>query len=121
MDKIKNEDMHFVDKAWGFERWITNNEKYCGKLLHIDEGHASSYHYHDIKEEHMYVTSGKLEIRFGHGEEADCLSVVVFPGEAFHIPIGLRHRLIAHEGPVEFFEFSSRHFDSDSLRISPGY
>ena len=119
--KITQDEMHFVPKVWGFERWICNNEKYCGKLLHIDEGHASSYHFHAIKEEHMYVTSGKLEIAYGYGEESECERVIVEPGEAFHIPIGLKHRLIAHGGPVEFFEFSTQHLDRDSHRVTPGY
>jgi mannose-6-phosphate isomerase len=119
--KIDNSEMTYVPKVWGFERWICNSAKYCGKLLHIDEGHASSYHYHNIKDEHMYVTSGVLKIIHGFEEEENGETTLVHEGDAFYIPVGLRHRLIAHEGPVEFFEFSTQHFDSDSIRVSLGY
>lgn len=121
MGKIQSENMEVVPKVWGHEVIICNNDDYCGKLLHINEGHASSYHYHDIKDEHMYVTKGILEIRHGYGDESDTVTTLVREKEAFHIPIGLRHRLIAHEGDVEFFEFSTKHIDSDSIRVSPGY
>jgi len=34
--EVKNmsfERLHMVPKGWGFEKWIVNNEKYCGKIL----------------------------------------------------------------------------------------
>ena len=40
-----------VPKGWGYEKWITNNEKYCGKLLYFNKGKKCSWHYHEIKEE----------------------------------------------------------------------
>jgi quercetin dioxygenase-like cupin family protein len=44
---------------------------------------------------------------------------VLSRGEKFHIPIGLRHRMYALED-TELFEFSTEHFDSDSIRILNG-
>lgn len=121
--KIKNEDMVFVVKTWGFERWIWNSDKYCGKLLHIDEGHFTSWHYHKLKDEVMYVSSGVLKIIYGSTDEMDDCDTkiaILIPGDAFHIPVGLRHRLIAVNGPVDLFEFSTQHFDEDSIRVEPG-
>jgi mannose-6-phosphate isomerase-like protein (cupin superfamily) len=121
MAKIAIEDMHFVPKAWGFERWICNSDKYCGKLLHINSGHFSSWHKHNIKDEHMVVQSGILEILYGDDDDIDkATSVLVHPGQAFHIPVGLRHRLKATYGDVEFLEVSTTHYDSDSIRVIPG-
>ncbi len=40
-----------IIKGWGYEIWITNNEKYCGKLLCFEEGKKFSMHYHMIKDE----------------------------------------------------------------------
>lgn len=48
---------NFVPKGWGFEKWIVNNEKYCGKILFFVKGKKCSYHYHEIKDETFYVQS----------------------------------------------------------------
>jgi quercetin dioxygenase-like cupin family protein len=44
---------------------------------------------------------------------------MMWPGEAFHVPPGLRHQMVALEDST-FMEFSTHHLDSDSIRISPG-
>ena len=40
-----------VEKGWGYELWIINNEKYCGKSLFFNENSKCSMHYHLKKEE----------------------------------------------------------------------
>ena len=36
-----------VDKVWGYELWVHNDEEYCGKLLVFEEAYANfSMHYH---------------------------------------------------------------------------
>ncbi len=40
-------------------------------------------------------------------------------GHCMDIPVGLVHQMEALEG-AELYEFSSRHFDSDSHRLVPG-
>lgn len=110
---------HFVEKPWGSEEWIVNNEKYCGKLLRIKKDHSSSWHYHKIKDEVMYVHSGKVNIIHGHEEDMHhSLNKEIFlsAGESFHIPVGLIHKICALEY-TELFEFSTQHFDSDSYRL----
>jgi len=38
-----------VEKGWGQEIWIHNDEEYCGKLLRFNkEGSKFSMHYHVI-------------------------------------------------------------------------
>ena len=41
------------------------------------------------------------------------------PGDAFEIPLGRRHQMIALEDS-ELFEFSTQHFEDDSYRIEKG-
>tara|TARA_A100001201_G_C4083137_1_gene199617 strand:+ start:410 stop:595 length:186 start_codon:yes stop_codon:yes gene_type:complete len=41
------------------------------------------------------------------------------PGEKFHVPSGMRHRMRALEDTV-MYEFSTEHFDEDSIRIERG-
>ena len=45
------QDIKFVPKGWGFEKWIVNCEQYCGKLLYIAKGKKCSWHYHNKKDE----------------------------------------------------------------------
>ena len=30
--------MKYVEKGWGYEKWIVNKEEYCGKLLFFKKG-----------------------------------------------------------------------------------
>jgi mannose-6-phosphate isomerase-like protein (cupin superfamily) len=113
-------EIKFVPKGWGFEKWIVNCEKYCGKLLYFVKGKKCSWHYHKIKDEVFYVQSGKILVRYSDGDDLDnCQTVVLECGDNFHVPIGLRHQMEALED-TELYEFSTQHFDSDSYRITKG-
>ena len=54
----------FVEKEWGHEIWMANNEKenYCGKILRINQGYNSSLHFHMDKHETFYITKGSLQV-----------------------------------------------------------
>lgn len=110
----------FVPKGWGFEKWITNNEKYCGKLLYFVKGKKCSWHFHKIKDEVFYIQSGKLLVTYGQSDNRDeAESIILSRGDSFHVPTGLRHQMTALED-TEMFEFSTQHFDEDSIRIEKG-
>lgn len=112
--------LKIVPKGWGFEKWIVNNEKYCGKILYIVKDHRCSWHYHKIKDETFYVQSGKIKLIYGTTDFMHTSNEVILEkGSHFHIPIGLRHQMIALED-TELFEFSTQHFDEDSYRIIKG-
>ena len=113
-------DVELVHKGWGFEKWIVNNEEYCGKLLYFVKGKKCSYHYHKIKDETFYVQSGKILLRYGDDDDYDnAKEIILNPGDKFHIYRGLRHQMEAIED-TEMFEFSTQHFDSDSHRVIQG-
>ena len=121
MGPITSNKFNRVSKGWGHEIWITNNEKYCGKLLHFNEGKICSWHYHKLKEEHFYVASGVIEIIYGEDDDKKRISCCnLYTGDGFHVPIGLRHQMKAVGGDAEIFEFSTTHFDTDSYRIEEG-
>jgi quercetin dioxygenase-like cupin family protein len=109
-----------VPKGWGYEKWIVNNEKYCGKLLYIEKGKRCSWHYHKIKDETFYLQSGLISLYYGFEEDIGKAEMIVLePGDRFHIPVGLKHQMVALLDS-ELFEFSTQHFDSDSHRIKKG-
>ena len=109
-----------VNKGWGYEKWIVNNEKYCGKLLFFNKGKRCSWHYHKIKDEVFYLQSGLLRVYYSEDNNLQTAQQKLLrPGENFHVYTGLRHQMIALEDS-ELFEFSTQHFDSDSHRIMKG-
>ena len=110
----------FVPKGWGFEKWIVNNEQYCGKLLYFAQGRKCSWHYHKLKDETFYIQSGCIELLYSTDYDIELANIVLLKkGDNFHIYPGLRHQMIALED-TELFEFSTQHFDSDSPRITVG-
>jgi quercetin dioxygenase-like cupin family protein len=115
-----NSLVKFVPKGWGFEKWIVNNEEYCGKLLYLVKGKKCSWHYHVLKDETFYIQSGKILLKYSDDDTIENANEIVLEsGDKFHIYRGLRHQMFALED-TELFEFSTQHFDSDSYRIIPG-
>jgi len=113
-------NIKIVPKGWGNEKWIVNNDKYCGKLLFFNKGKRCSWHYHKIKDETFYLQSGLISLYYGWDEDlAEAEILVLEPGDSFHIPVGLKHQMVAMEDS-ELFEFSTEHFDSDSYRVISG-
>jgi quercetin dioxygenase-like cupin family protein len=114
------EEIKFVPKGWGFEKWIVNCEKYCGKLLYFVKGKKCSWHFHKLKDEVFYIQSGKIILRYSRQDDIEKANVTILEkGDHFHVSIGLRHQMEALED-TELFEFSTQHFDSDSYRILKG-
>lgn len=113
-------DKEFVDKGWGYEEILVNTEKYCAKILHMNKGKQFSWHYHEIKDETFYVENGKIKLLISYDDDINSAEeVILSPGQTFHVPVGLRHRIIGLENS-RIFEFSTQHFDSDSIRIIKG-
>ena len=113
-------EIKFVSKGWGFEKWIVNNEEYCGKLLYLVKDKSCSWHYHKLKDEVFYVQSGRVLVRYSERDDRNSAQEITLgPGDNFHVYRGLRHQMTALED-TELFEFSTQHFDSDSHRLIKG-
>lgn len=107
-------------KGWGHEEWIVNNNLYCGKILRFKSGKRCSFHFHKIKTETFYLQTGSSKILFSFGDDIDEAEVQILkPGNTFHVPVGLRHQIIALEDSV-LLEFSTQHLEEDSYRIIRG-
>lgn len=113
-------EIKHVPKEWGYEKWIVNKPEYCGKLLKLDSGKFTSWHFHKLKDEVLFLHTGSLKILASNDDDINLAEeVTLSPGEAFHVYRGLRHRIIALKDS-EMFEFSTQHFDEDSHRILKG-
>ena len=85
-----------VDKPWGHELIWAHTDRYVGKILQINKGHALSLQYHLQKDETIFLQSGRM--LFEYYQEGERPTVrELGPGESFRIAPGLRHRMTAIE------------------------
>ena len=104
-----------VDKDWGYEIWMANNEKenYCGKILYITFGHSTSMHFHQKKHETFYILEGALDIEIIDTITTDKYVKTINEGEVFVLDRLMPHRLVPKGGDVKFVEMS----DNESIDI----
>jgi len=101
-----------VKKVWGKELWIVNSDKYCGKLLYLDKGASSSYHYHKKKEETFFCIEGQVALNIeGKDYMLNQFSrpKTIKPYQK-HSFMGITNSLI--------IEISTHHDDADVFRIT---
>jgi mannose-6-phosphate isomerase len=106
-----------VDKPWGHEIIYAHTERYAGKILFIRAGERLSLQFHRRKEETIYVLSGSLDLVVDEG--GALVTLLLSPGDAYHIPPGMRHRMIARED-TQVAEASSPELD-DVVRLEDVY
>ncbi len=101
-----------VQKTWGWEKWIENNDRYCLKMMGMYKDAYCSVHRHPVKDDTFYVFSGNLRLwvdgKFHTIVEGDKLRV--FPGQwhSFHTSSVM----------TGFYEVSTGHIDEDVERLS---
>lgn len=101
--------MEKINKTWGYEQIIVNNNLYCGKLLHLKAGYSSSIHSHKNKDETFYVLKGKLMLEYNETKKT------MNEGDSIHIQPNDVHRFTGIRDSI-IIEFSTHHDDSDSYR-----
>lgn len=118
IDQIKFSQVDIVEKGWGRELIVVNND-YCGKILEFKKDASFSFHYHDNKSESFFLLKGKMLFSYIDLNNADLKQIEIWPGTVIHIPRGNPHKLNAIEEST-IIEFSTHHDDSDSYRIAKG-
>jgi mannose-6-phosphate isomerase-like protein (cupin superfamily) len=103
-----------VNKIWGRELWIVNNDYYCAKFLEVLPLHICSDHRHLLKTETFHVLDGIGAITVNKTVQ------VVHKGDTIHIPVGTYHCFTTEKG-MTLLEVSSRHEDSDVERRGPSH
>jgi len=107
---------HRVKKSWGYEDWIANSTKYCGKLLFVEQDKGCTVHFHVLKHETFYVHEGTVKVYLIH-QDSTTEELVMKPGDCLEVTPGLVHRFVAIGGDAYIYEFSTQHFDTDSYRV----
>ena len=117
--------IEMISKVWGFEKKITSNKTYCGKLVYIVKGKNTSLRYSSAKDETFYVQSGKVHVFFfdrGRQEFDKAMAITnsdimatmeratLNPGDNFCVPPGRIYQIFAAED-TQLFEFSTAQND----------
>jgi mannose-6-phosphate isomerase len=111
-------DVKRVEKPWGYELVYAVTERYCGKIIFIRAGEELSLQFHRLKDETIYVHSGRVEFEIGEpGQQVD--TEVIAPGRAFHLRPGTVHRLRALADTV-ILEVSTPELE-DVVRLEDRY
>ena len=106
-----------VEKPWGYELHWAKTDRYVGKVIHINKGHALSLQYHNVKDETIFLWSGKLLFEI----EIDGVLTKreMQPGEAVHVTPKTVHRMTAIED-ADVFEASTPELH-DVVRLEDRY
>jgi len=64
LEEIRKEYKNREDKPWGYEKILIHTDKYLTKELFIKENYKTSFHYHEKKDETMYILKGSGYIEF---------------------------------------------------------
>ena len=100
----------YVEKVWGKEQIICNNDFYCGKILHLKKGFQCSLHRHVLKDETLFsIRSSPLF--FGIGETDDILAVVSIANSDAEVGIGKLGDIL---GDSKSFKVELRHVNEGS-------
>ena len=106
-----------VDKPWGYELHWAKTDRYVGKLIHVNKGHALSLQYHEQKDETIFLWSGKLLFEMDINGQLTAREMT--PGEAVHISPPTVHRMTAIED-CDIFEVSTPELH-DVVRLEDRY
>ena len=106
-----------VDKPWGYELHWAKTDRYVGKLIHVNKGHALSLQYHNHKDETIYLYSGRL--LFEIEREGRLMKEEMAPGDSVHVTQKTVHRMTAIED-CDVLEVSTPELD-DVVRLEDRY
>jgi mannose-6-phosphate isomerase len=106
-----------VPKPWGHELIWAHTDRYVGKILHIEAGHALSVQYHERKDETVHLLRGELSYRVQI--EGELRDVRLTAGESYRITPGTIHQMVAVTD-CDVLEASTPELD-DVVRLSDRY
>ena len=107
-----------VDKPWGYELIFAHTDRYAGKILHVDAGHALSLQYHEEKDETLFLLKGEYELTLE--ENGQLAQYTVREGQVFHITPRTKHRMVAGPEGCDIVEVSTPELE-DVVRLEDRY
>ncbi len=111
------DEMTRVEKPWGYELHWAKTDRYVGKLIHVNAGHALSLQYHNLKDETIYLQSGRMW--FEIQENGVLVKKEMHAGQAVHVSPKTVHRMTAIDD-CDIFEVSTPELH-DVVRLEDRY
>lgn len=114
-----------IDKQWGYELVLVNNDKYCAKVLGIKPGFKCSLHRHAIKDETFFPLIGEAVVRLhvpGTSDRESSDEIVLLgqysEDRSIRLQPGTFHQFwSADSGYAVLLEVSTPHSDDDVERL----
>ncbi|MCL2156511.1 MAG: sugar phosphate nucleotidyltransferase [Methanobrevibacter sp.] len=110
LETVRKEYENRTDKPWGYEKVLVYTDKYLTKELFIKESYQTSFHFHDKKDETMYIISGAGYIEFNDKKE------YFGKNDTIRIEPKEQHSIVATENTV-LHEVSTPYLD-DTIRVN---
>jgi mannose-6-phosphate isomerase-like protein (cupin superfamily) len=107
-----------VRKPWGHELIWAHTDRYVGKVLVIETGKRLSLQRHEIKDEAIFVVSGRLRLQL-EDDHGVVRTEELGPGDHRRVATGRIHRYEAIER-CELMEVSTPELD-DVVRLEDDY
>jgi mannose-6-phosphate isomerase-like protein (cupin superfamily) len=104
-------------KVWGEEHEIVNCDLYCGKELVLKKQFRCSIHKHFVKDETFFLLKGLIFLEIKRDEDSQIEEFLLIPGDVFRLNPGVYHRFTGLKNS-KFIEFSTKHSDDDSYRLT---
>ena len=108
-----------VEKPWGYELHWAKTDRYVGKVIHVNAGHALSLQYHNQKDETIFLWSGRMLFEIREQDEGELIKREMQPGQAVHVTPKTVHRMTAITD-CDVFEVSTPELH-DVVRLEDRY
>ncbi len=108
-----------VEKPWGHELIWAHTDRYVGKILHINAGHALSVQYHERKDETVHLLSGEMIYWVQLPGDTELRDQQLRTGDSFRITPGTIHYMEAVTD-CDVLEASTPELD-DVVRLKDRY
>jgi len=118
--------MERIEKAWGYEEVMVNNELYCNKRLVVRAGHRTSLHYHSKKDETFYIEGGQGDLLLALCDPVGGIiiddRIDLRRGVTIRVRPGRIHQFNNAMKYIDLviLEVSTHHDDADSHRLQVG-
>lgn len=106
------------DHLWGYELWIENNDRYCGKLLMLNKGFESSWHYHKRKDETFVILEGKILLTYANELHSPVNTIILNEKDKFRLKPGVVHSFKSLASKSTVMEISTTD-DDDNVKLRP--
>jgi len=114
---VDSDSVQRIEKPWGYELHWAKTDKYIGKLIHVNAGHALSLQYHNEKDETILLWNGNL--RFELRDGGIVREWTMKSGEAVRVRPKVVHRMTAIDD-CDIIEVSTPQIN-DVIRLEDRY